>query len=112
MRTIKAAGIDSQPRQPLRDVVVQFAGKPGALGLLCLEQLPGELGDPPLLEDRRQNGDGQRYRNETGQCARQEVPFVPLPGGRFAKPHDAAGRQMILVDVPVAQLAPVEHHGG
>ena len=65
---LNAADVDREPRHALRDVVVQFAGEPGALHFLRVQQPPAEfargvlglfpLGDVPheAGEERRRSG--------------------------------------------------------
>src|SRR5262245_52591315 len=99
---------------------MQFQGDPAAFLFLGFDQSLTHIGQSftafmqgmfclaTLAETGEQGPDEQRFYG-TNERRGKDVPFIPLPQGRFAKLNNAAGGQQVFSDVPAPQFAPVEN---
>src|SRR5271157_3033234 len=70
-----------------------------------LLRLPGSFELFPL----EQEVDGQQTHANYGQQSDEHGPPVLFPKSRLAKQNGASGRELILIQVPSPQFAPVKH---
>ena len=85
-----------QPRRARRQVHALLAFLERTRDPMARSPLDEERGDQPGLDEQDRDPDGNRQP-------------IPVPYGRFAKPHVGIGGQQALVDSPAAKCAPVDH---